>query len=159
MLFKCIAVFLLAHVVLARTTGGTSENSIHETARSEGATVFGDIRYMYKVYQECAATDLTSCLKLKLVAALDRAARAYSEIPLFQGVSFVKDPNASIQEVVKTEAELEASLPRALEDREDALDNLISNRVSDFLQSHTLKVNKNIKAILNGLFCKIKSIL
>lgn len=142
MFFKCIAFALVVHVALARTTTGALENSIHETPRSEGSTVFSDLRYMYKVYQECSAADLTACLKLKLVAALDRAARAYSEIPLFQGVSFVKDSNAVVPQEVKTEAELEASLPRALEDKEDALDNMISNRVSDFLGSHTLKVTK-----------------
>lgn len=96
---------------------------------------------MYKVYQECASTDTISCLKLKLVAALDRAARSYSELPLFEGIKFVKDPQAAVPAAeVKTEAEIEATLPRSLEDKETALDNIITDRVSSFLGSHTLQV-------------------
>ncbi|KAG5889038.1 hypothetical protein JTB14_009443 [Gonioctena quinquepunctata] len=96
---------------------------------------------MYKVYQECATADLMPCLKLKLVAAMDRAAKAYTEVPLFEGVKFVKDPKAVIPEgEIKSEADLEASLPRALEDKESALDSLIVNKVSNFLESHNLQI-------------------
>lgn len=145
MVLKCVVLALVATTALARTTG-TSQNSIHhETARSEeSSSYFGDLRYVYKVYQECAATDLTSCLKLKLVAALDRVARTYSEVPLFDGVTFVKDPKATpTQQEVKTEADIEASLPRAIEEREDALNNLIANKVTNFFETHTLQVSNN----------------
>ncbi|KAJ8946004.1 hypothetical protein NQ314_009000 [Rhamnusium bicolor] len=141
MFFKYIVLTSVVTTVLARTTG-TLQNSIHqETARSEESnSYFGDLRYVYKVYQECATTDLTSCLKLKLVAALDRAARAYAEISLFDGVAFVKDAKAvPIQDEIKSEAEIEASLPRALEDRDDALNNLIANRITNFFGTHTLQ--------------------
>ncbi|KAJ8975334.1 hypothetical protein NQ317_009233 [Molorchus minor] len=95
MLFKCIILTILSTNVLARTAS-TSQNSIHkDTARSEESNSYmGDLRYVYKVYQECSATELTSCLKLKLIAAIDRAARVYTEIPVFDGVTFVKDEKA-----------------------------------------------------------------
>lgn len=140
MVLKCFVLCLLACSALARTTG-TTQNTIHENARSEEGSYLGDLRYVYRVYQECSATDLSSCLKLKLLAAMDRVARTYSEIPLFEGVTFVKDPKAAAEPVeVKTEAEIEASLPRALEDRDDALNGLIANKVSSFFGSHTLQV-------------------
>lgn len=133
----------LAHGALARTTGTADINTLHATPRSEGGGSFmGDLKYVYKVYQECSASDLTSCLKLKLVSAMDRVSRSFTEIPVFEGVKFVKDPKAveATPQESKTEAEIEANLPRSLEDREDALNNMISEKVSNFIGSHTLQV-------------------
>ncbi|KAJ8910873.1 hypothetical protein NQ315_000504 [Exocentrus adspersus] len=157
MVLKCVVLALVATTALARTSG-TTLNSVHqETARSEESNSYlGDLRYVYKVYQECAVKDLTACLKLKLVAALDRVARSYSEIPLFSGVTFVKDPKATTPaaEEVKSEAEIEASLPRALEDREDTLNNMILNKVGNFLGTHSLQINlptvADMQRSLNG---------
>lgn len=145
MFSKYVVLGLVLHVVIARSTGGAQENSIREeTARSaEGSSVFGDLKFVFRVYQECAAKELASCLKMKLITALDRASRTFNEIPLFDGVTFVRDSNAVATEEVKNEAELEASLPRALEDRQDALDGLITNKVSNFLESHTLQVSSD----------------
>ncbi|KAJ8952316.1 hypothetical protein NQ318_017210 [Aromia moschata] len=144
MLFKCTIILTTLVVTALARTAGTSQNTIHDASpRSEESnTYFGDLRYVYKVYQECSATDLVSCLKLKLIAAIDRAARAYPEIPLFDGVTFVKDPKAAegTTEDPKTEADIEASLPRALEERDDALNNLMTNKIANFFETHTLKV-------------------
>lgn len=142
MISKYVVLGLVLHVVIARSTGGgAQENSIHETGKSsEGSTVFGDFKYVFKVYQECSAKDLTSCLKMKLITALDRAAKSYNEIPLFEGVTFVRQDITPVQNDITNEVDLEATLPRALEERQDALDDMISNRVSDFLESHTLQV-------------------
>lgn len=147
MFSKYVVLGLVLHVVIARSTGGAQENSIHdETARSaEGSSVFGDLKFVFRVYQECAAKELTTCLKMKLITALDRASRSFNEIPLFEGVRFVRETNAPAAEEIKSEIELEASLPRALEDRQDALDGLISNKVSNFLESHTLQVSVRYK--------------
>lgn len=143
---KFVVLGLILHVVVARSTGSAQENSLHETARStEGSSIFGDFKFVYKVYQECAAKDLTSCLKMKLITALDRAERSYNEIPLFEGVRFVKEKDAPIENTIENEVELEASLPRALEERQDALDNMISNRVSSFFDTHTLQVSSFFK--------------
>uniref|UniRef100_A0A6P7FQ82 Uncharacterized protein LOC114332897 n=1 Tax=Diabrotica virgifera virgifera TaxID=50390 RepID=A0A6P7FQ82_DIAVI len=143
MISKCIIVLaLVAHAVLGRTTGTSAQNAVHEAApKPEGNSYISDFRYMYKVYQECAATDVMSCLKLKLVAALDRAAKSYTELPLFEGIKFVKDPQAvSAPAEVKTEAEIEANLPRSLDEKENALDSILTDRVSNFLGSHTLQI-------------------
>lgn len=143
MFSKYVVLGLVLHVVIARSTGGAQENSIREetTRSAEGSSVFGDLKFVFRVYQECAAKELATCLKMKLITALDRASRTFNEIPLFDGVTFVRDTNAVASEEIKNEAELEASLPRALEDRQDTLDGLISNKVSNFLESHTLQVS------------------
>lgn len=143
---KCVILAALVAVALARSAPA-SQNSVEpETPRAASAqeptSHFGDLRYMYKVYQECAATDLSSCLKLKLVAALDRVAKSYPQITLFDGVSFVKEANTVAEESTKSEAEIEASLPRSLSEKDDALNNLIADRVGNFFETHTLQVYK-----------------
>ncbi|CAH1154270.1 unnamed protein product [Phaedon cochleariae] len=141
MISKCLVLALIAHVTLARTTAGTTQNDVHETARSDSTSYLSDLKYVYKVYQECAATDTMSCLKLKLVAAMDRAARSYSNVPIFEGVSFVKDPKAvTPEEPIKSEAELEATLPRSLDEKSTALDSIIAEKVSNFIGTHTLQI-------------------
>lgn len=140
MFSKCVLLAAFVTVACARSTA-TSQNAIpEETPRSEeSASYMGDLRYMYKVYQECAATDLSSCLKLKLLSSMDRIARAYMQVPIIDGVNFVKNDDA--KEEVKTEAEIEASLPRALSERDAALNNLIFDKVASFFETHTLQVS------------------
>lgn len=152
---KCILVAcFVATIVSARSTVPAQQNSISddkfvpvaETGRSAPAadlsSYVGDLRFLYKVYQECSVTDTSSCLKMKLVTAIDRAARSYSGLSLFDGVTFVKDTNVvDTTEPIKSEAELEASLPRALSDREDKLNSLIFEKIFDFFQGHTLQVS------------------
>jgi len=140
MLSKCVIIVLLATTTAwARTT---ANGAAHEEARAADDTTsyLGDFKFMYKVYQECAATDLTSCLKLKLIAAMDRAARSFAQVPVFEGVAFVKESNAVADATPVNEVELEAQLPRSLEERDSALNNLIFKKVSDFLETHTLQV-------------------
>lgn len=140
---KCLVFAAVVVAVLARSAP-SSQNSVaeEETPRSQDvSSYFGDFRYMYKVYQECAATDLSSCLKLKLVAAMDRAAKAYPTLTLFDGVTFVKEGDSEPQASSTSEADLEASLPRSLDEKDQALNSLIADKVSNFFQSHTLQVS------------------
>lgn len=140
---KCLIFATVAVAVLARSAPA-SQNSVteEEAPRSQDtSSYFGDFRYMYKVYQECAATDLSSCLKLKLVAAMDRAAKAYPQLTLFEGVSFVKEGDAKPEASTTSEADIEASLPRSLDEKDQALNSLIADKVSNFFQTHTLQVN------------------
>lgn len=145
MLTKCLlSVTIIIGVAYARSSP-THQNSIiqEQEARSEdnGNSFYGDMRFVYKIYQECSATDLSSCLKMKLITAIDRVTRSYKEVPLFGGVYFVKDDNLPVETTQQNEADLEATLPRALEEREDALNNLIFDKFTNFLQTHTLQVS------------------
>lgn len=143
---KIVFVCCLALAAHARTTSN-SQNAIPvDTPRSEESSAYSflsDMRYVYKVYQECAATDLSSCLKLKLIGAIDRVARAYSSVPLFDGVAFVKEPTSTPEEPPKSEADIEANLPRALSEREDALNSIIADKLFKFFESHTLQVSES----------------
>ncbi|KAK9879997.1 hypothetical protein WA026_008510 [Henosepilachna vigintioctopunctata] len=141
MFVKCVIFALVASAVNARTTS-TNQNSItqdgHQARSSEGSTFYGDMRYLFKVYQECSAADLSSCLKLKLVAALDRVARS-TDFTIFDGFTFVKDDKTPTEQV-KSEAEIEASLPRSLDEKDSALNTMLSDKVSNFFETHSLQV-------------------
>lgn len=142
MYLRCFAFFCLATVVLARTTS-TSQNAIpkEEGRASDFSSYMGDFRFLYKTYQDCAAVDLSSCLKLKLVTALDRAARTYSDVSILDGVTLVKDEATPVDSTpVKSESELEASLPRSLNEKEDTLNGLILDKIAGFFSTHTLQV-------------------
>jgi len=144
MFSKCVIVaFLAIAAVQARSTANTI-NAIPaaESARSdEGVSSYlGDFKYMFKVYQECAATDLSSCLKLKLIAAMDRAARSISQVPIFEGVSFVKEANIIEDSTPVNEADIEASLPRALAEKDSALNSMLFQKIGHFFETHTLQV-------------------
>lgn len=146
---KCVIVALLAVVAMAsaRSTTTSQANAIPQEqagrADDSSASFVSDLRFLHKMYQECASTDLSTCLKLKLVTAMDRAARAYPAVTLFDGITFVRDVEQPATGTPSSEAEIEASLPRSLTDREDALNTLIVDKIADFFSTHTLQVCKD----------------
>lgn len=142
MYLKCVIFTLVAGLALSsgRSTTSSQANAIpQESARSDDS-FFGDLRFLHKMYQDCASSDVSTCLKLKLVTAMDRAARAYPVVQVMEGVSFVQDA-ADQTPQAQSENEIEANLPRALNDREDALNTLIVDRIFKFFQTHTLQVS------------------
>lgn len=117
-----------------------------ESQPRKASSYFGDIKYLYKTYQDCSASDLSTCLKLKLFTIIDRVARSNNDFKVYEGVSFVKDEEEQPEESVpKSEDEIEASLPRSLEDKEQSLNTLIMDKIMSYFGSHTLKVRKQNK--------------
>lgn len=112
-----------------------------ESQPRKASSYFGDIKYLYKTYQDCSASDLSTCLKLKLFTIIDRVARSNSDFKVYEGVTFVKDGEEQVDESApKSEDEIEASLPRSLEDKEQSLNTLIMDKIMSYFGSHTLKV-------------------
>lgn len=112
-----------------------------ESQPRKASSYFGDIKYLYKTYQDCAASDLSTCLKLKLYTVIDRVARSNSDFKVYEGVTFVRDGEEDVDESgPKTEVEIEASLPRSLDDKEQSLNSLIMDKIMSYFGSHTLKV-------------------
>lgn len=112
-----------------------------ESRPRKASSYFGDIKYLYKTYQDCSASDLSTCLKLKLFTVIDRVARSNSDFKVYEGVTFVKDGEEETDDSVpKSEFEIEASLPRSLEDKDQTLNSLIMDKIMSYFGSHTLKV-------------------
>lgn len=94
---------------------------------------------------ECSRTgDLVGCLKLKAVATLSRALLSDAPIPLMEDLSLAKDPEVQVPlpgDAPKSESELEATLPRSLEERSGRLDRLLLERLEAFVRSRTVQFN------------------
>lgn len=115
-----------------------------ESQPRKASSYFGDIKYLYKTYQDCSSADLSTCLKLKLYTMIDRVARSTSDFKVYDGVTFVNEGDEPVDESVpKSEIEIEASLPRSLEDKEQTLNSLIMDKIMSYFGSHTLKVKKS----------------
>lgn len=145
----CLAVFLAS---ASARSAETNANSIDDTsARSGNTGVFGDLRYVYQVYKDCSASELSSCLKLKLLTAMDRVSRTV-QLNIVDGVTLVKDEGAVPEEEPRSLQEIEASLPRSLEDREDTLNSIIMDKIVSFFQSYTLKLKlPNVEELQRSL--------
>lgn len=150
-LFKCLLVIgCLATVSVAHSASATlpvSSNSIDDSNGPQQQTpragsYLGEIKYLYKTYQDCASADVSTCLKMKLFTILDRVARSTKDFKLSEGVRFVRDQESAADATpLKTEAQLEAELPRSLDEKERSLNSMLFDKVLSFFQSHTLQVS------------------
>lgn len=131
--FLCLVSVAFSHSAHFKADG-------EESQPRKASSYFGDIKYLYKTYQECSSADLSTCLKLKLYSIIDRVSRSNSDFKIYEGVTFVKDGEEQIDETSpKTEDEIEASLPRSLDDKEQTLNTMIMDRIMSYFGSHTLK--------------------
>lgn len=131
--------------ISARFTDAQPSNSLDEQQQqhSQGRSasgVLGDLRYVYQMYKDCSGSEMSSCLKLKLLTTMDRVSRSM-QVNILEGVTLVKDESSQqIDETPKSQQEYEAQLPRSLEAKEDALNSMIVDKAVNFFQTHTLKV-------------------
>lgn len=115
----------------ATQTGGSSTS----------ANVWKDLSMVYRLYQQCAAENLSVCLKVKLLTGLEKVQRSSKVLKIMEGIQFVKaDDSEEPKKTLLNEADLEANLPRALEAKEQVLTNMIVKNIAGFLQRHTLQV-------------------
>lgn len=151
--YACLAVLLTTASARSAESNPTS-NSIneHQTARSSSNGVFGELRYVYQVYKECSGAQLSPCLKLKLLSAIDRVSRS-AQLNLADGITLVQEESSTNEsESERSLQEIEANLPRALEDKEDALNSMIFDKIVKFFQSHTLKLKlPNVEELQRSL--------
>lgn len=143
--FASVALICAISVVCGH---GAHLNKVEDDAPqgSKTASYLGEFKYLYKTYQDCAASDLSTCLKLKLYTAINRLARSNGDFKVSDSVTFVKDEEAQSpaeeEEAPKTEGEIESELPRSIADKDQALNSLIFDKIVSFFENHTLKVSE-----------------
>ncbi|XP_001849693.2 uncharacterized protein LOC6040255 [Culex quinquefasciatus] len=150
-MFKCLLVIsCLASVCLAHSASAAQsinsnriddgqQDGQQQTPRS--GSYLGEIKYLYKTYQDCASSDVSTCLKLKLFTILDRVARSLKDFKISEGIKFVRDQEVPIDSTpVKSEAQLETELPRSMDEKERSLNSMLFDKVLSFFQTHTLQV-------------------
>ncbi|XP_061399720.1 uncharacterized protein LOC133335462 [Musca vetustissima] len=120
---------------------GQSQAATSTSGTSNTANVWKDLSMVYRLYQQCAAENLSVCLKVKLLTGLEKVQRSAKKLKIMEGIQFVKaDDSEEPTKPILTEAELEANLPRALDAKEQVLTNLIVKNIAGFLQRHTLQI-------------------
>ncbi|XP_058813158.1 uncharacterized protein LOC131677384 [Topomyia yanbarensis] len=151
-MFKCLLVIsCLASVSFAHSASAAhsiNSNTIddsHDPQQQQQTPRSGsyvdEIKYLYKTYKDCANSDVSACLKMKLFTILDRVARSLKDFKISEGVKFVRDQEVPIDSTpVKTEAQLELELPRSMDEKERSLNSMLFDKVLSFFQTHTLQV-------------------
>ncbi|XP_030371712.1 uncharacterized protein LOC115621997 [Scaptodrosophila lebanonensis] len=84
--------------------------------------------------------DISTCLAVKGITALNRAARS-NNIELANGVTFKRDPASPVQRSGKSlsEQDVYAELPPSTEERNSRLVDLAVSSVAEFLSTHNLE--------------------
>ncbi|XP_053659112.1 uncharacterized protein LOC128708176 [Anopheles marshallii] len=99
------------------------------------------LRAIVRVYDECskAETGFTPCLKKRAITFIDRLSRvdalALGDLKIVRNERSASEPTKPL-----TEAELEQSLPRGLEARDEALTNMLLEKVAGIFSSRTVQV-------------------
>lgn len=112
-----------------------------EENRGQSRNAVGsDSDLMESIYSDCLRKDSVSCVKYKLFSFVDKMLDQKDTFALTEGVTVIKSgdkPN-------------EGGAPRAISG-DESIESLIFNRVQNFLQSHTIKVELNGADVVNAV--------
>jgi lactoylglutathione lyase len=97
-------------------------------------------RTVLRIYDECskAESGLSACLKKKAINVIDRVARMDS-LAVNEGFKVVKNQNAPELKVMN-DNELEMTLPRGLEARDEALTEMLVEKLATFVNGRTVQI-------------------
>uniref|UniRef100_A0A1B0GMG6 Uncharacterized protein n=1 Tax=Phlebotomus papatasi TaxID=29031 RepID=A0A1B0GMG6_PHLPP len=127
-----ILMILGAIVAVAVAAPSVVDNQFEESnTLSQGA----------RIVANCADSgDVTTCLSVKGIMALNRAARA-QKIELLPGVTFNRNPSAMFRGAKSlSENEITANLPSGVQEKTGRLFDLTLEAASNFLTSHDLEI-------------------
>lgn len=107
----------------------------------------GNWKVLYRLVTDCARTsDISVCLKMKVVTFLDRITSFKAPLQINDYISLARDPEYKEDSQARlmkplSEAQLEESLPRAIDERSSRLDEMIQEKLDNFLQSRSLQMS------------------
>lgn len=111
-------------------------------AATEDYSNYG-LRAILRVYDECQRADggFSLCIKKKAVTFIDRATKI-DAVNIDDGMKIVRNDGATVDtQKALTETELEQSLPRGFEARDDALSNILIEKVSHFFNGRMIQIS------------------
>lgn len=120
----CILVTVTA--LPAEETRGPSRNAVGS-----------ENELMDSIYTDCLKKDSVSCVKYKFLSFVDKVVDARDQFSLSEGVTVVKSPGSE-------------GAPRSL-NSDESIESLILNRIQNFLQTHTIKVELKGTDIVNAV--------
>ncbi|XP_017046570.1 uncharacterized protein LOC108091737 [Drosophila ficusphila] len=130
-------VFAIACVTLLAASSAFAAPSVQDN-RVEGDNTLGRAaRYLGACLE---SDDMATCLAVKGITALNRAARS-NNIELASGVTFQRDPASPVPRTGKSlsEQDVYAELPQNADERTGRLVDLAISSATDFLSSHNLE--------------------
>ncbi|XP_023020857.1 uncharacterized protein [Leptinotarsa decemlineata] len=99
------------------------------------------VRVALKIYDDCSKADgFSPCLKKKAITFLDRLGRM-DKFSLAEGVIVTKVADAPKEGPVVTEEQLEKTLPRSGDAKDEILTNMLMEKISNFIGSRTIQVS------------------
>ncbi|EDW14698.1 uncharacterized protein LOC6573146 [Drosophila mojavensis] len=116
-IFGVLCLVTLSAALPAEETRGHARNAIG-----------GDNDIMDSIYSDCLRKDSVSCVKYKLFNFVDKVLGARDQFALTEGVTVVRSPDAPVQEAARSIS------------ADESFESLALNRISSFLNSHTIKV-------------------
>lgn len=121
--------FAICAIVVLMVAGASAEDIYNQGTRA-----------ILRVYDECnkAEFGVTACLKKKAITFIDRVGRLEA-LTVNDGFKIIKNANAPETKVV-SENELEKTLPRGLEARDEALSELLVEKVASFVNGRTIQI-------------------
>ncbi|XP_030562934.1 uncharacterized protein LOC115764188 [Drosophila novamexicana] len=130
-------VFSIACVCLLAASCAWAAPGVQDSRVESDNTLGRAARYLGACFE---SDDMATCLAVKGITALNRAARS-NNIELINGVTFQRDPASPVQRSGKSlsEQDIYAELPQNNEERNSRLVDLAISSASDFLSSHNLE--------------------
>lgn len=100
---------------------------------------------VYRVIQECGDKDISICLKMRALTYVDKVLRKSEDISIVDGITLVKtDANPEAYRGLNARAlsqdELDASLPKNVDEKNTQVENMLFERMARFLETHTLQL-------------------
>ncbi|XP_011182638.1 uncharacterized protein LOC105212394 [Zeugodacus cucurbitae] len=116
-IFGVLCLITVAAALPAEETRGHARNAVS-----------GDNDIMDSIYSDCLRKDSVSCVKYKLFNFVDKVLSAREQFSLTEGVTVVRSPDAPATEAARSIS------------GDESFESLALNRISSFLNSHTIKV-------------------
>lgn len=132
----CLVLCCASAVIYAEDPTGPGDNS--SAAASPG------LRSMLRIYDECQRTEggVAMCLKKKAVTFIDRVAKI-DVINIGDGVKVVgvDGPGSAKTPKSISENDLDQMLPRALEDRDNYLNNMLTEKLAGYISGRKIQIS------------------
>ncbi|CAD6993249.1 uncharacterized protein LOC101452265 [Ceratitis capitata] len=116
-IFGVLCLITVAAALPAEETRGHARNAVS-----------GDNDIMDSIYSDCLRKDSVSCVKYKLFNFVDKVLSAREQFSLTDGVTVVRSPDAPVNEAARSIS------------GDESFESLALNRISGFLNTHTIKV-------------------
>lgn len=104
-----------------------------------------EVRAIVRIYDDCQRADggMVNCFKKKAITFIDRMG-AIDAISVGDGVRVIRNANlnqATDLPKLQTDADVERALPRGLDGRDEALTNLLVERIARFFNTRSVTIN------------------